>query len=432
MRVLLVGSGGREHALAWALAQSDHCDALYCARGNAGIESCAELVDLGVDQIDELVDFAKDNAIDLVVVGPEAPLVDGLADKVSEAGIAVFGPNAKAAQLEGSKGFMKDLCAKYKIPTAQYGRFTDFDAAKAFIEDQGAPIVVKADGLAAGKGVIIAETVEQALEAAEDMLSGNAFGDAGAEVVIEQFLNGEEVSYFALADGKTILPLTSAQDHKRAYDGDAGPNTGGMGAYSPAHLMNDALERKILERIIEPTVAGMAEDGTPFTGVLYAGLMIVDGEPFLIEYNARFGDPECQPLMMRLQGDLLEILHAGAEGRLAEIKESVTWRDESALCVVYAAEGYPGSYQKGTVIRDLDETTTSKDVVVFHAGTAKNDDGEIVNIGGRVLGVTALGRDVGEAQKKAYSAIEKISWPDGFYRTDIGWRAVKASDEDAA
>ncbi len=428
MKVLLVGSGGREHALAWALAQSKDCDTLYCAPGNAGIRDCAQCVDIDVLDIDGLVNFAKEQALDLVVVGPEAPLVAGLADRLSEAGIDVFGPDAAAAQLEGSKGFMKDLCAKYNIPTASYGRFSDVEAAKAFITQQGAPIVVKADGLAAGKGVIIAESVEDAHDAVEDMLSGEAFGDAGAEVVIEQFLNGEEVSYFALADGKTILPLTSAQDHKRAYDGDAGPNTGGMGAYSPAHLMNDALEQKILSKIIEPTVAGMAAEGTPFTGVLYAGLMIVDGEPFLIEYNARFGDPECQPLMMRLQGDLLSILQAGAQGRLDEVRSQVSWSAQSALCVVMAANGYPGSYEKNTVIKGLEAADALQGVQVFHAGTALGDDGEIVSVGGRVLGVTALGDSVEAAQRQAYKALHKIDWPKGFYRKDIGWRAVKASD----
>ena len=327
MKVLLIGSGGREHALAWAISQSDKCDTLYCAPGNAGISKVAECVDIAADDIAGLVSFAKETEVDLVVVGPEQPLVLGVVNRLNEIGIPAFGPDKAAAQLEGSKGFMKDLCTKYDIPTAAYARFTDVEKAKAFIAEQGAPIVVKADGLAAGKGVIIAETTEQADEAVEDMLSGNAFGDAGNEVVIEQFLNGEEVSYFALADGKTILPLTSAQDHKRAYDGDAGPNTGGMGAYSPAHLMNDDLEAKILSKIIEPTVAGMASEGTPFTGVLYAGLMIVDGEPFLIEYNARFGDPECQPLMMRFEGDMLAVLDAAAKGNLEDVKDQVSWRD---------------------------------------------------------------------------------------------------------
>ena len=423
MKVLLVGSGGREHALAWALGRSEQCEKLYCAPGNAGISDVAECVDIAAEDVAALVDFAKDKSVDLVVVGPEAPLVDGLADRLKEAGIAVFGPSADAAQLEGSKGFTKDLCTKYNIPTAAYGRFTDVDKAIAFIEEQGVPIVIKADGLAAGKGVIIAETLEQAVEAAKDMLSGNAFGDAGAEIVVEQFLSGEEVSYFALADGKSILPLTSAQDHKRAYDGDAGPNTGGMGAYSPAHLMNDDLEAKILRRIIEPTVAGMAAEGMPFTGVLYAGLMIVDGEPFLIEYNARFGDPECQPLMMRLEGDLLKILNAAAQGQLDAVKDEVSWRPETALCVVMAANGYPGSYKKGTVINGLDASNDDGSMV-FHAGTAKNDDGAFVNVGGRVLGVTALGGSVAEAQARAYDAVGKITWPDGFYRKDIGWRAM--------
>jgi len=424
MKVLLIGSGGREHALAWAMAQSENCDALYCAPGNAGIESCADCVDIAADDVDGLVAFAKENAIDLVVVGPEQPLVLGIVDALKEVGIAAFGPNKAAAQLEGSKGFMKDLCAKYNIPTAAYARFSEVEPAKAFIAEQGVPIVIKADGLAAGKGVIIAETLEHAYETAEDMLSGDAFGAAGHEIVVEQFLNGEEVSYFALSDGTNILPLTSAQDHKRVFDGDAGPNTGGMGAYSPAHLMDDALEAKILERIIEPTIAGMAADGNPFTGVLFAGLMIVDGEPFLIEHNARFGDPECQTLMLRMQGDLLEVLNYAAHGRLDAIKDQISWRKHSALCVVMAANGYPEAYQKGTVIRNLSDTAEVKDVTVFHAGTAKNDDGEFVNVGGRVLGVTAIGRDVEEAQRRAYMGVNKIDWPDGFNRTDIGWRAV--------
>ena len=427
MKVLLIGSGGREHALAWAIAQSENCDALYCAPGNAGIESCAECVDIAADDVDALVDFAKSNDIDLVVVGPEQPLVLGVVDALEKIGIAAFGPNKAAAQLEGSKGFMKDLCAKYDIPTAAYARFSDVDKAKNFIKEQGAPIVIKADGLAAGKGVIIAETLDDAYATAEDMLSGNAFGEAGHEIVVEQFLNGEELSYFALADGKTILPLTSAQDHKRAFDGDAGPNTGGMGAYSPAHLMNDALEEKILKRIIEPTISGMAKDGNPFTGVLFAGIMVVDGEPFLIEHNARFGDPECQTLMLRMQGDVLAVLDAAAHGDLASVKDSVSWRKENALCVVMAANGYPGSYEKNTVISNLEDTAEIKNVTVFHAGTAKNDKGEIVSVGGRVLGVTATGNDVAEAQRRAYMGVNKINWPDGFCRKDIGWRAVDAS-----
>ncbi len=427
MKVLLIGSGGREHALAWSIAQSEACKELYCAPGNAGIESCAECVDIAADDVDALVQFAQGNAIDLVVVGPEQPLVLGVVDALKKVGIPAFGPNKAAAQIEGSKGFMKDLCAKYNIPTAAYQRFHEVAPAKAFIEEQGVPIVIKADGLAAGKGVIIAETLEQAHETVEDMLSGNAFGEAGHEIVIEQFLSGEEVSYFALSDGKSILPLTSAQDHKRAFDGDAGPNTGGMGAYSPAHLMNDVLEEKILKRIIEPTIDGMAKEGTPFTGVLFAGLMIVDGEPFLIEHNARFGDPECQTLMMRMQGDLLEILHHTAIGKLDAVKDNLSWSDESALCVVMAANGYPGAYQKNTVIKNLNATANISHVTVFHAGTAKSEAGDIVSVGGRVLGVTACGSDIEEAQRRAYLGVESIDWPDGFARSDIGWRAVKAA-----
>lgn len=424
MKVLLVGSGGREHALAWALAQSGNCSALYCAPGNAGIEGCAELVDIKAEDVEALTKFAKEKDIDLVIVGPEAPLVLGLADQLLAAGIDVFGPSAKAAKLEGSKGFMKDLCKKYGIPTAAYERFTDVAKAKAFIDENAIPIVVKADGLAAGKGVIICETKEQAYLAVEEMLSGESFGDAGHSVVIEEFMDGEELSYFALADGKTILPLTSAQDHKRAFDGDQGLNTGGMGAYSPAHMMNAALEKKIIHNIIEPTVKAMADEGAPFTGVLFAGLMVVDGEPKLIEYNARFGDPECQTLMMRLQGDLLEILQAGAQGRLSDIKGQVSWSDEVAMCVVMAAKGYPGSYEKYTRINGLGEAAKVENTMVFHAGTATNDAGEIVSVGGRVLGITATGDNIGHARRLVYEAVERVDWPEGFCRHDIGWRAL--------
>ncbi len=425
MKVLLVGSGGREHALAWALAASDNCDALYCAPGNAGIEDCAECVDIAGEDVQGIVQFAKDKEIDLVVVGPEGPLVAGLADALKDADIDVFGPEARAAQLEGSKGFMKDLCAKYDIPTAAYGRFTKFEDAKKFIEEQPGNVVVKADGLAAGKGVIICNNKDEAIQAAEEMLSGEAFGDAGAEIVVEEFMDGEELSYFALADGKTILPLTSAQDHKRVFDGDEGPNTGGMGAYSPAHLMTTELEEKIIHRIIRPTIEAMAAEGCPFTGVLYAGLMIVHGEPRLIEYNVRFGDPECQPMMMRLQGDLLEILQAGAQGRLADILGTVTWSDKTALCVVMAAKGYPGAYPKDTPIANIADANDVDELTVFHAGTATKD-GQLVSTGGRVLGVTALGETIEEAQSRAYAGVDKIDWPDGFCRRDIGWRALAA------
>ncbi len=426
MNILLVGSGGREHALAWKLAASKSCEKLYCAPGNAGIEACASCVAIGLEDIDGLVRFAREKAIDFVVVGPEAPLVAGLADRLREAGIAVFGPVAAAARLEGSKAFMKDLCARHGIPTAAYGRFSDFGKARAFIEAQGRRLVVKADGLAAGKGVVICEGKDDAIEAARDMLSGNAFGSAGAEVVIEEFLDGEELSYFALSDGQDILPFGSAQDHKRVFDGDQGPNTGGMGAYSPAGLMTPALEEKILQRIIEPTIAAMKSEGFPFAGVLFAGIMVARGEPVLLEYNVRFGDPECQTLMMRLEGDLVEILHAAATGRLAEAR--VGWRSETALCVVMAAKGYPGSYAKGTPIRGFTEAGAHENVQVFHAGTARSENGEIVSAGGRVLGITALGSDAAGAQRLAYESVDQIDWPEGFCRRDIGWRAIRASN----
>ncbi len=426
MKILLVGSGGREHALAWTLCQSRECEALYCAPGNAGIKDCAELVNIPAEDIDGLVKFAKEKSIDLVIVGPEAPLVAGLADKLQAAGIAVFGPSAKAAQIEGSKGFMKDLCAKYNIPTAAYGRFTDVQSAAAFIEKNKTPIVVKADGLAAGKGVIICETKDEAVAAVKDMLEGNSFGAAGSSVVIEEFLDGEEISYFALSDGKTILPLNSAQDHKRAFDNDEGPNTGGMGAYSPAHLMTPELEQKVLTRIIEPTVKAMAAENAPFNGVLFAGLMIVGGEPYLIEYNARFGDPECQTLMMRLQGDLLEILNAAAHGRLESVKNNIAWSDKTALCVIMATKGYPGNYPKNTPIGNLNAASLIDNTMVFHAGTALNDKGDLISTGGRVLAVTSTGDNPGHAKRLAYEAVDAISWPDGFCRRDIGWRAVKA------
>lgn len=426
MKVLIIGSGGREHALAWKLSASPRCEKLYCAPGNAGIAQCAECVSIPVDDIPALVKFASDQAVDLVVVGPEGPLVAGLADRLAEKNIKVFGPSQLAARLEGSKGFMKDICAKYNIPTARYGRFSELEKARDFILRLKAPVVVKADGLAAGKGVIIAQSHEEALEAAADMLSGNAFGASGAEIVVEQFLDGEELSYFALADGRTMLPLTSAQDHKRAFDGDEGPNTGGMGAYSPAHMMTSELEEKILHRIIKPTIAAMAAEGCPFTGVLFAGIMVVGGEPYLLEYNVRFGDPECQTLMLRLQGDLLEILLACAEGRLENLRGQITWSKDVSLCVVMAANGYPGDYKKNTPIGGLDKAAQEKNVTVFHAGTAQGPGGGIVSTGGRVLGVSALGATIADAQSAAYRAVDKIDWPDGFCRRDIGWRALEA------
>ncbi|MBT5456681.1 MAG: phosphoribosylamine--glycine ligase, partial [Rhodospirillaceae bacterium] len=380
MKVLVVGGGGREHALCWSIAASPLVTNLYCAPGNAGIAQDAQCVAISAEDIDGLINFATENQIDFVVVGPEAPLVGGLVDKLADLGIKAFGPSAKAAMMEGSKGFMKDFCARHAIPTAAYGRFTETAAAKAFIAEHGAPIVVKADGLAAGKGVIIAETMEQADTAVEDMLEGGAFGNAGAEVVIEEFLAGEEASFFALCDGETALPLVSAQDHKRVGDGDTGPNTGGMGAYSPAPIVTDAMVATIMETIIAPTMAGMKAEGTPYKGVLYAGLMIDQGEPRLLEYNVRFGDPECQVLMMRLKSDLLPALIAAADGVLKNF--DLRWYDEPALTVVMAANGYPGSYDKGSKIGGLDAAADVEDVTIFHAGTATSEDGSIVATGG--------------------------------------------------
>jgi len=423
MKILLIGSGGREHALAWKLKQSPLCDMLYCAPGNAGMAQIADCVPIGVDNIDGLVKFAKDKKIDFVVVGPEGPLVAGLVDALDDAGIPAFGPRANAAILEGSKGFTKDLCRKYTIPTAAYGRFTDVAAAKEFIATQSAPIVVKADGLAAGKGVIIAQTHDEAHAAVEDMLSGNAFGEAGASVVIEEFMDGEELSFFALSDGQSVMPLMSAQDHKRAFDGDTGPNTGGMGAYAPAHMMTPDLHDTIMRTIIQPTVDGMAAEGRPFKGVLYAGLIIEKGIPKLIEYNARFGDPECQVIMPLLQSDLVDLLYACATGTLKQLPP-LQWRDDKALCVVMAAKGYPGAYAKNTVIETLPDNTN--DTMVFHAGTALSETGNVVSIGGRVLNIVALAPTIKEAQGKAYHTIDTIKWPEGFCRRDIGWRAISA------
>ncbi|MHA1568458.1 MAG: phosphoribosylamine--glycine ligase [Alphaproteobacteria bacterium] len=422
MNILVVGGGGREHALCWAIAASPLTDRLYCAPGNAGIAAEAECVDIGAADIDGIAGFCRSNAIDFVVVGPEAPLVAGLVDRLEADGIAAFGPSAAAARLEGSKGFMKDLCARAGIPTAAYGRFTDAAAAKSFIRDHGAPIVVKADGLAAGKGVIIAETVEDAARAVDDMLMGGAFGTAGAEVVIEAFLDGEEVSVFALVDGETALALATAQDHKRVGDGDTGPNTGGMGAYSPAPILTEAMEGIVMNRIIAPTVQAMRDAGAPYKGVLYAGLMITAKGPMLLEYNVRFGDPECQALMLRLKSDILPALIAARDGVLDSF--DLRWHDEAALTVVMAAKGYPGAYEKGTEIGGLEAAGAVDGVTVFHAGTNADADGHILAAGGRVLGVTALGVTVADARARAYEAVDLIDWPGGFCRRDIGWRAV--------
>lgn len=421
MRILLVGSGGREHALAFKIKQSPRCTHLICAPGNAGIAQIAPCSPVAVDDIDGLVALVQSEQIDFVVVGPETPLVLGLVDRLRDIGIPAFGPDKKAAQLEGSKGFMKDLCKKYHIPTAAYERFTSVAPAHAFIDKLGAPIVVKADGLAAGKGVVVATSVDEAKEAVTDMLSGNAFGEAGASIVIEEFLEGEEISYFAISDGENILPLSSAQDHKRVGDGDTGPNTGGMGAYSPARLMTPEMEKIIINDIIKPTVAGMKQDGCPFQGVLFAGLMVHHGIPKLLEFNARFGDPECQTLMLRLQSDVVDMLYACATGVLDSVQP--VWSDHPSLCVVMAAKGYPAAYQKNTVIGGLSEAAAVLNVHIFHAGTSEKD-GKIIATGGRVLGVCAIGNDVSSARSSAYQAVDKLVWPEGFCRRDIAWRTL--------
>jgi len=419
MKVLVIGSGGREHVLCWCLARSAEIERLYCAPGNAGIAQQAECIALDVMDFDGILAFCAENAISFVVVGPEAPLVGGLADRLEAAGVNAFGPSAAAARLEGSKGFMKALCDQCGVATAAYGRFTDFAAARTFIAGHATPVVVKADGLAAGKGVIIAETREQAITAAEDMFAGQ-FGAAGSAVVVEEFLPGEEASYLALVDGEHVLPLETAQDHKAVGEGDKGPNTGGMGAYSPAPVMTPELCEITLKTIVEPLVRAMAADGAPFKGVFYAGLMINDGKPKLLEVNVRFGDPECQAILMRLKSDLFAALRATRDGRLKEIE--LAWHDQAALCVVMANKGYPGAYEKGGRIGGI-AAAEADGATVFHAGTAITG-GRLTAAGGRVLGVTALGEDIEEARNKAYRAVDRIDWPDGFCRRDIGWRAI--------
>ena len=420
MNILLVGSGGREHALAWALSASPLIDKLYCAPGNAGIAHVADCVAIDAMALDRLVAFAKEKRIDFAIVGPEGQLAAGLADRFEDAGIKCLGPSAAGAKLESSKGFVKDLCAEHGIPTAAYKRCRDAASAKAFAASLGFPVVVKADGLAAGKGVVVAHSANEADMAIDSMLSG-AFGDAGSEIVVEEFLDGEEASFFALTDGTHVLPLATAQDHKRALDGDHGPNTGGMGAYSPAPVLSADVEKKVLARIVVPTVDAMRARGTAYRGVLYAGLMIKDGEPKLIEYNCRFGDPECQVLMPRLKSDLLPALIAARDGVLDTV--DLRWRSDAALTVVMAAKGYPGAYEKGTEIKRLDAAAQVQGVEIFHAGTLARD-GHIFANGGRVLNVTGLGKTVREAQARAYEAVARIDWPGGFYRRDIGWRAI--------
>jgi len=424
MNILVIGSGGREHALAWKAAQNPQVEKVFVAPGNAGtaLEDKLENVAIGVLDFPALAEFAKANNVELTIVGPEAPLVDGVVDFFAEQGLKAFGPSKGAAQLEGSKAFTKDFLARHDIPTAFYQNFTEVEPALAYIDKIGAPIVVKADGLAAGKGVIVAETVEQAKDAVKDMLSGNAFGDAGCRVVIEEFLAGEEASFIVMVDGKNVLPMATSQDHKRVGDGDTGPNTGGMGAYSPAPVVTPEIDARIMEQVIMPTVEGMAKEGNDYTGFLYAGLMIdAEGNPKVIEYNCRFGDPETQPIMMRMQSDLVEHCLAALEGKLDT--ETAKWDSRATVGVVLAAGGYPASYDKGDVISlPADEGTDAK---IFHAGTATNEADEVTTAGGRVLCATALGNSVTEAQKAAYALAEKVSWNGMFYRNDIAYRAIE-------
>jgi len=420
MNILLIGSGGREHALAWKIAASPLVERLYCAPGNAGIAREGDLVALDPGDHAAVIAFCRAHDVALVVVGPEAPMAAGIVDDLAAAGIKAFGASRGAARLETSKGFTKDLCRKYGIPTAGYERFAAAAPAVAYVRRKGAPIVIKADGLAAGKGVVVAQTLAEA-EAAIAMMFGGGLGSAGAEVVIEDYLAGEEASFFALCDGETAIPLVSAQDHKRAFDGDRGPNTGGMGAYSPVPIMTPAMERRAMDEFVLPTVAAMKAMGTPFRSVLYLGLMLTASGPKLIEYNVRFGDPECQVLMLRMQSDIVPALLAACDGQLANF--DLRWSSDTVLTVVMAAKGYPGSYAKGSVIDGLDEAAKVEGVEIFHAGTAR--DGErIVANGGRVLNICARGRNAVEAQMRAYAAIDRIRWPDGFCRRDIGWRAV--------
>jgi phosphoribosylamine---glycine ligase len=421
MNILLLGSGGREHALAWKIAASTLLTKLWCAPGNAGIANEAECIGLDVTDHAAVIDFCKRNAVDLVVVGPETPLAAGIVDDLTAVGIKAFGPSKLAAQLEGSKGFTKDLCNEFDIPTGAYRRFTNANDALAYVRAQGAPIVVKADGLAAGKGVVVAMTLREAEDAIAMMFEGG-FGAAGAEVVIEEFLTGREISFFALCDGETAIPLATAQDHKRVFDHDQGPNTGGMGAYSPTPFVTPEVHDQIMSRIILPTVAGMKKRGMPFRGILYAGVMVTAQGPKLFEYNVRFGDPECQVLMMRMMSDIVPAFLASCDGQLKNF--DLRWFPDPALTVVMAAKGYPGDYRKGTRIDGLDDAAKIDGVEIFHAGTVAKDGAVLAN-GGRVLNVCAMGKTVKEAQQRAYAAVDRIKWPEGFCRRDIAWQAVE-------
>ncbi len=422
MKVLVVGSGGREHAFVWKLSQSSRVTKIFCAPGNAGIARLAKCIDIKADDVDSLLNFAKYEGIDLTVVGPEAPLTKGITDAFIKEGRMIFGVNAAASRLEGSKVFAKEFMLKYGIPTAEYKSFSSYQQAEEYIRLKGAPVVIKADGLAAGKGVFVAETVEEAINALNVIMKDRAFGDAGDKVIIEQCLKGEEASFMVLIDGETILPLASSQDHKRIFDNDEGPNTGGMGAYSPAPVVTKELEEEIMASIMDPIMKGLAREQIKFRGVLYAGLMICDGKPYVLEFNCRFGDPEAQPILMRLESDLYDVMKATAEGRLDQV--NLRWKDATSICVVLSSEGYPGEYAKGRIITGLDAFKGRDDIIVFHSGTAANDSGEFITAGGRVLGVTALGSDIKTAKENAYKAIEKIHFEGMHYRKDIGDRAI--------
>lgn len=426
MRVLVVGSGGREHALVDAIAKSEYVEELVAAPGNVGMEALCRCEPVDAEDVEGVVRFAKKERFDFVVVGPEVALVRGIVDRLGEEGVVAFGPREKAAVLEGSKVFTKDFLKRHHIPTAWYSRFDDPVEAKEFIREKGAPIVVKADGLAAGKGVILAKSIAEAEAAVDAILVDRQFGDAGREIVVEEFLEGEECSFFALLDGTTALPLVSAQDHKAAYDGDKGPNTGGMGAYSPAPICDKKMQSQIMETVVMPTMRGMAAEGRDFRGILYCGIMVdkTTGQPKVLEYNVRFGDPECQVLCKRLRTDMLELLYRTAQGTLADDGFVLEWDPLSAVIVVLATEGYPGAYKKGSVIQGIEAANSIDGVTVFHAGTARSESGEVVAAGGRVLGVTASGSTILEAQTRAYKGVDAIDWPESFCRRDIGWRAV--------
>ena len=421
MKILVVGGGGREHALVWKIVQSPKVSKVYCAPGNAGISEQATLVPIQANDLNGLLEFALKEKIDLTVVGPEDPLTRGIVDLFESKGLLVFGANKKAAEIEGSKAFAKEMMKKYRIPTGFYEIFDNRDEAVRYIRDQGAPIVVKADGLAAGKGVIVCKTVEEAIHSVDQIMVEKIFGNAGSRVVVEEYLVGEEASYIAFTDGKTILPMASSQDHKPILDGDQGPNTGGMGAYSPAPVVTDEVHEKIIEKILRPIIYGMGEEGRPYQGVLYAGLMIHEGHPKVLEFNARFGDPETQPALMRMKGDIVPILEACMQGTLSRHK--IEWDNRAAVCVVLASQGYPGDYEKGKIIEGLKEVSQMEKVFVFHAGTILKD-GQVITNGGRVLGVTGLGEDISRAIERTYQAVKKISWEGVYYRTDIGQKAL--------